>query len=101
MTRFEALGILPDTDELTRLHAHTFATRGKVLMVNVLDLIPLNTTFQLRRTRNRKYPYAIVMTALNLQDGKFYSAAIAADTQKVLRNKKRFGWKFQSAEVLD
>lgn len=98
MTRFEALGVLPDKPEILQLQSVSHEGLTLRPMESVLDEIPLNATFKIILTTNKDIPYAVRIIRFS-KSGKYEAALIEADKRKVLINKKRFGWQFKGRHL--
>ncbi len=100
MTRFEALGILPDKPVLTVLRwlkdEARYARAGEFPMEEVVEKCPLDGTYRLQTGLYRKRRHFVIKVSRIMPSGSIGQLWLKADSRKVLRNKKRFGWKFKS-----
>lgn len=94
MTRFEALGILPDK-KITVLcrdkESKKLKQLWKVDVVTFVDQLPPNLSFKLVfNHENPKLGWLIKFYRLNLRDHHFYVGYLKPDKRKLKRFAKRF-----------
>jgi len=100
MTRFEALGVLPDKPELTAFRWEKEKVRyikiGRFPMEAVVDMLHPDGSYKLQTGSYQKKLLFVVKVSVSLPGGGIGKLWLKADNRKVRRNKKRFGWKFKS-----
>ncbi len=101
MTRFEALGVLPDKPALAvfqwKKEEARYIKIGDFPMEEIVDdLFDPSGDYKLQIGSYQKRLLFVVKVSASLPNGGIGKLWIKADNRKVRRNKKRFGWKFKS-----
>lgn len=103
MTRFEALGVLPDKPHIPayryRKDTGRYEERGYLPIEEVVDMFTDDCVYKLQRAHKQSSVNFVVKASriVHVEQGVAYRLLyVKADGRKVLRNKKRFDWKFKS-----
>jgi len=103
VTRFEALGVLPDKPSIPayryRKDTGRYEERGFLPIEEIVEMFTDDRVYRLQRAQKQSAINFVVKASriVSTEQGMAYRILyVKADGRKVRRNKKRFGWTFIS-----